>query len=53
MEEGGRRLEMNKSVAGEVIVSEVLVVNSGGLEMSRMCSVIGKVRQRAEMERSK
>ena len=53
MEEGGRRLEMNRSVAGEVLVSEVLVVNSGGSKLSRVSSLMGKVRQRAEMERSK
>ena len=50
MEEGGRRLEMKTSEAGKVFVSELLLVNSGGLKMS---SLMGRVRQRADIERSK
>ena len=53
MEVGGRRLEMKTSVAGEVFVLEVLVVNSGGSELSRVSSLMGKVRQMAAQERSK
>ena len=52
MEEGGRRLEMKISEAGKVFVSE-LVVNSDGLEMWRVSSVMGRVRQSAKMGRSK
>ena len=53
MEEGGRRLEMKTSEVGNVSVSEVLVVNSGELKMSRVSSLMGRVRQRADMERRK
>ena len=53
MEEGGRRLEMKTSEAGKVFVSEVLLLNSGGLEMSRVSSLMGRVRERADKERIK
>ena len=53
MEEGGRRLEMKTSEAGKVFVSEVFLVTSGGLEMLRVSSLMGRVRLRAAMERSK
>ena len=52
MEEGGRRLEMEMSEAGKVFVSEVLLVNSGGLEVLRVSSLMGRERQKATMERS-
>ena len=51
MEEGGRRFEMKTSEAGKVL--EVLLVDSGGLEMSWVSSLMGRVRQRADIERSK
>ena len=53
MEEGGRRLEMKTSEAGKVFVSEMLLLNSGGLEMSRVSSLMGRVRERADKERIK
>ena len=53
MEEGGRRLEMKTSEAGKVFVSEVLMLNSGGLEMSRVNSLMGRLMLRADIERSK
>ena len=53
MEEGGRRLGMKRSEAGKVFVSELLLVDSGGLEMSRVKSLMGRVRARAGIERRK
>ena len=53
MEEGGRRLEMKTSEAGKGFVSELLLVDSGGLEMSRVSSLMGRVRERANKERIK
>ena len=53
MEEGGRRLEMKRSEAGKVFVSELLLVDSRGLEVSRVKSLMGRVRQRADIERRK
>ena len=53
MEEGGRRLGMKRSEAGKVFVSELLLVDSGGLEVSRVKSLMGRVRQRADIERRK
>ena len=47
MEEGGRRLEMKMSEAGEV-----LLVNSGGLEVLRVSSLMGRERQKATTQRS-
>ena len=51
MEEGGRRLGMKRSEAGQV--SKLLLVDSGGLEMLRVKSLMGRVRQRAGIERRK
>ena len=51
MEEGGRRLGMKRSEAGQV--SKLLLVDSGGLEVSRVKSLISRVRERADIERSK
>ena len=51
MEEGGRRLEMKRSEAGKV--SELLLVDSRGLEVSRVKSLMGRVRERADIERRK
>ena len=44
---------MKTSEAGKAFVSEVLLVDSGGLEMSRVKSLMGRVRQRADIERRK
>ena len=44
---------MKTSEAGKVFVSELLLVDSGGLEVSRVKSLMGRVRERADIERSK
>ena len=43
---------MKTSEAGKVFVSEVFLVTSGGLEMLRVSSLMGRVREGADMERS-
>ena len=50
---GGKEAGDEEVRSSKVFVSEVLVVNSGGLEMSKVSSLMGRVRQRADMERIK